>query len=96
MNDRGSGSPKPVQIIFFVATDAYSSLNRLVYFGVKSTSITGPPDVIGNFLALVELFSNDETELFEFLYQLCYHFQHVFLIQACFPSSHQFFFTSVC
>jgi hypothetical protein len=31
---------------------------------VKSTSITPPPDVIGYFLAVVERFFNDKTELF--------------------------------
>ncbi len=36
----------------------------LICFGVKTTSITPPPDVIGYFLAVVERFFNDKTELF--------------------------------
>ncbi len=53
MNDRGSDSPEPVQIIFFVAADASRRLRRFVCVGVKSTSITQPPDVLGDFLAVV-------------------------------------------
>ena len=53
MNDRGSDSPEPVRIIFFVAADASKRLRRFVCFGVKSTSITRPPDVLGDFLVSV-------------------------------------------
>jgi hypothetical protein len=65
MNDRGSDSPEPVQIIFFVAADASRRLRQLVCFGVKSTLITQPPDLIGDFLAVVDLVFNDEAELVE-------------------------------
>ncbi len=49
MNDHGSDSPEPDQSIFFVAADASSKLRQLLCFGVKSTSITWPPDVSGDF-----------------------------------------------
>jgi hypothetical protein len=52
MNDRGSDSPEPVWIIFFAA-DASRRLRRCVCFGVKSTSITWLPDVLGDFLVSV-------------------------------------------